>query len=156
MRLHQHSERRGLSITRRSRPNLSREPFILRDDVVRGYVLDLIGKLNLEKPWSVTVEPYKKKRSLSQNSLMWMWINDVADRVQDETGQDADDVHDFFKQKFLKPKVVEIAGETIMKYSTKDLTVPEMITYMDQIYAFVISELGILLPIPEELNRDRR
>ena len=96
---------------------------------------------------------YVKRRSLSQNALMWKWINEVADHVQRATGQDSDDVHDFFKRKFLKPKVIEIAGETVQKYSTKNLTVPEMTEYMNHIYAFVTSELGILLPIPEELGR---
>lgn len=133
---------------------MSREPYIIRSVEQRDRIRDLVAGLDLSKPWSVSVEPYRKKRSLSQNSLMWKWLNEVADQVQRETGQDADDVHEFFKQKFLKPQVVEINGETIMKYSTKNLTVPEMTEYMNRIYAFVTSVLGVLLPIPEELGRD--
>lgn len=133
---------------------MSREPYIIRDETMRQRVSDLVDALDVSKPWSVTIEPFKKKRSLSQNSLMWKWLNEVAAHVQRETGQDADDVHEFFKRKFLTPQVVEIGGETIMKYSTKNLTVADMTEYMNRVYAFVTSELGILLPIPEELGRD--
>lgn len=132
---------------------MSRKPYIVSDEATRAAVSALVGKLALEKPWAITVEPYVKKRSLSQNSLMWRWINDVADKVRDETGNDADAVHDFFKQKFLSPEIVEIGGETTARYTTTNLSVQEMKDYMDRIYAFVTSELGILLPLPEEMLR---
>ena|SRR3990167_4325161 len=128
---------------------MSREPIILRDDVVRGYVLDLIGKLNLEKPWAVTVEPYKKKRSLNQLGLYWKWVGIVAN----ETGNDADDLHEFFKSKFLIPRPVEIGGEVINVRSTTKLDTAAMKEFMDRVYAFAGSELGIMLPVPEDMGR---
>ncbi len=108
----------------------------------------------MSKPWSVTVEPFKKKRTLSQNGLYWKWLERTVDIVARETGNDKDDLHDIFKEKFLTPKIVEFDGQVHRKYSTKNLTTAEMSEYMNRIYAFVTSQLGIILPIPEELHRD--
>ncbi len=125
---------------------------IIRDQATRLHVLDLIAALSPDKPWAITVEPYKKRRSLSQNALMWAWINDVAKHVHEATGQDNDEIHEFFKGQFLPRRIIEIGG--IVENapgSTKDLTTAEMATYMGQIYAWVTSELGLLLPVPEDM-----
>src|SRR3990167_5513766 len=117
---------------------MSRAPYIIHPDnrdVRLKRLHELLDELKSDKPWSVTVEPYVKRRSLSQNALMWKWINKVADHVQRATGEGSDDVQDFFKRNALKPKVIEIAGETVEKYSTKNLKVPEMIEYINHIYA---------------------
>ena len=132
---------------------MARVPIQLTDEKTRKGVLDLIAALDISKPWQVQIEPVKKKRSLSQNALMWAWLNKVADIIHNETGQDADDVHEFFKAKFLPGKTVEINGEAMTYRTTTKLTVSEMTEYMNKIYAFTTSELGLLLPLPEELGR---
>lgn len=125
-------------------------PIVIRDETMRQRVLDLIGSLDPSKTWQVTVEPYRKKRSLNQNALMWKWLNEVAGHVRDHTGMDSDDIHEFFKQKFLPSRIIEIAGETVEHRTTTKLTTAEMSEYMDAIYRFCTSELGLLLPLPEE------
>ena len=123
---------------------------IIRDEGMRTRVVQHIANLNIAKPWAITIEPYRKKRSLSQNSLMWKWVNEVAEHVRDATGQDADDIHEFFKVKFLPSKIVEINGETIEYRTTTKLSTAEMSQYMDMIYAWVTTELGLLLPMPQD------
>jgi hypothetical protein len=130
-----------------------RPAYVLRDETIRANVLRLIAALDLSKPWQVTVEPFRKPRTLSQNALMWKWLNDVAEAVSQHTGMDADDIHEFFKKKFLTPRIVEIGGEAVERYTTTNLSTAEMSRYMDRIYAFVTSELGILLPLPEEMHQ---
>ncbi len=125
-------------------------PVIIRDEGMRTRVVQHIANLNIEKPWAVTIEPYKNRRSLSQNSLMWKWLEEVVAHVHQSTGQDKEDIHEFFKQKFLTPKIIEFNGETVKKWSTKNLTTAEMSQYMDQIYAWVTTELGLLLPVPQD------
>ena len=129
-------------------------PLTIRDERDRERVLGLIGALNIAKPWTVTVAPYRKARTLSQNALMWKWINEVADHVREHTGMDSDDVHEFFKAKFLPARVVELSGEAIEYRTTTKLTTTEMHDYMERIYAFCTSELGMYLPVPEDLGRD--
>lgn len=130
-----------------------KQEIIIRDEVLRSRVIDLIRTLNLGKPWCVTLEPYRKRRSLSQNSLMWAWLNEVADHVSQHTGTDIDDIHEYFKQQFLPAKIKEVLGETIEVRSTTKLTTLEMASYMEKIYAWVTSELGVLLPLPQEFQK---
>ena len=121
-------------------------PLIIRDETMRASVCRLIAGLDLAKPWAVTVEPHKERRSLGQNSLYWQWIGIIAQ----ETGNDPDTVHEVFKQKFLIPDEISFMGEKILYRSTARLDTGKMTTYLDQVYALATQELGILLPVPED------
>ena len=121
-------------------------PLIIRDEPMRASVCRLIAGLDLSKPWAVTVEPYKERRSLNQNSLYWQWIGIISR----ETGNDPDTVHEAFKQKFLIPEEISFMGEKMLYRSTAKLDTRSMSEYMDKVYAFTTSELGILLPVPED------
>src|SRR3990167_3919582 len=123
-------------------------PLIIRTEEMRARVCRLIAGLDLKKPWEVTVGPYKKRRSLNQNSLHWKRVGIIAQ----ETGNDADVVHDFLKDKFLIPNEVEIAGEKRLCRSSAILDTHEMSDFMEQIYAWAAQELGILLPVPEDTD----
>jgi hypothetical protein len=127
---------------------VSREPYIIRTEVQRDAIRDLVAKLDVSKPWSVTVDPYRKKRTNSQNNLYWKWISIVAR----ETGNSKDDVHDAFKQMFCPPRVVKIGDDERSIYTTTKLTTQEMTDYINAVYAYATSELGYLLPLPEEAH----
>ncbi len=131
----------------------AKQTVIIRNETLRQRVLDLIGALSPDKVWRVTIELHKKRRSLSQNSLMWLWLDQVADHVHQYTGQDKDDLHEIFKQKFASVKCVGLGDDEYLVRSTRKMTTAEMSNYMDAIYAFCTSELGLLLPLPEELGR---
>lgn len=111
--------------------------------------------LDMSRKYSLTIEPYTKRRSLSQNALMWTWIGEVAEHVCKHTGMDADKVHEFFKGKFLHPEIITIHGEEVESRSTKGLTTAQMKDYMDRIHAWVSTELNITLPLPDDLGRGR-
>ena len=131
------------------------QPSILvSDEGTRARVIEHISGLNLNKPWRVTVEPHRERRSLNQNALMWAWVNRVAAHVHEATGQGNDEIHEFFKGQFLPWRVIEIGGivETVPG-STKKLSKAEMSEYMNKIYAWATSEMGLLLPLPEDLGR---
>ena len=53
-------------------------PYIVRDEYMRGRVLDLISKLDLSKPWQITVEPHRAARSLNQHNLYHLWVGIIA------------------------------------------------------------------------------
>lgn len=125
---------------------MSRQPYIVRSVEQRDAIAALVGKLDPEKVWAVTVEPYKKKRSLNQNALYWRWVSIIAR----ETGNSHDDVHEALKAKFCPPRTVALGDEERQIRSTAKLTTEAMNEYMDQVHAFATSELAILLPLPEE------
>ena len=123
---------------------------IIHTEEMRAGVCRFIAGLDLEKPWSVTIEPHKERRSLSQNSLLWKWNGIIAQ----ETGNDVDLVHDTLKKKFLAPEEITLFGEKTLYRSTARLDTRAMSTYLDQVYAFATSELGILLPVPEDETKE--
>lgn len=134
-----------------------KQTIVVSDNRTRMQAIRALQNLDTTKPWEITVQRKRKKRTLKQNALMWKWINEVADAVAEHTGHDADDIHEFFKAKFLPAagrKIVEIDGETVERRTTTALDTAGMGRYMDAIYAFVVNELGILLPVPEEYGRD--
>lgn len=94
-----------------------------------------------------------KRRTNSQNALYWKWLTEAVKAVSDHTGNDIDDLHEFFKHKFLSPRIIEVRGETVRQYTTTKLTTQEMADYTNRIYAWVAAELGISLPLPEEMGR---
>lgn len=130
--------------------------YILRSDAVRANCIRAIQSLRLDgKPWHVRIEPYKKRRTLSQNALMWAELNWIVDAIGRETGNDADDLHRFFKRKFLPPRIIEINGEVMeLEPTTTTLTTVGMSEYMERIRAWCASELGLVLPEyrPDERN----
>jgi hypothetical protein len=125
---------------------------ILRDERLRQIVLDFVGKLDIAHPWKITIERYKKKRSLSQNALYWKWVGIISD----ETGNDRDEVHEFFKVKFLTPTIIEMGDTAIACRTTTKLSTQDMSDFMEKVMAFSTGNLGILLPIPEEMHMHDR
>lgn len=132
--------------------------FTIGDETGRKRVLDFITNLtvDLKKPWKLTLEPLKKKKTASQNRLMWLWLDEVAGEISKESGHTSDEVHDFMKKKFLSPKRIEINGEILDRYSTKDLTVAEMTEYLNRIYIWGTSEMGMFLTFPGDQGREIR
>lgn len=126
---------------------MKKQTIIVRDPVTRARAINFIGMLNTDKPWEVKIGPYKTNRSLEQNALYWKWLGIIAK----DTGHDADEIHEFCKQKFLEPIFVDINGEVHeARRTTTKLKVDEMSAYMNRVYAWATSELGILLPLPED------
>lgn len=128
---------------------MSREPYIIRSVEQRDAIAALVGKLDPEKVWSITVEPYRKKRTNSQGALYFKWVGIIAR----ETGNSQDDVHEALKAKFCPPRTVTLGDEERHIRTTTKLSTAEMSAYMESVQAFAASELAILLPIPEELHR---
>lgn len=120
----------------------------------REQALRFIAGLSDRQKWVVEVKRYVKKRTLSQNNLMWMWLEHAAKAAGDEHGADKEVMHQMFKQRFLTPvHTFEHDGEVFGVYSTKGLSTIEMRDYMEQISRFCAQELGVHVPIPEEFYR---
>ena len=129
---------------------MKKQEIHLANNDTRQRLIEFFANLNLEKPWTVTIAPFRQKRTLSQNALMWKWLNEVAEAAADYTGFSADELHDYFKGRFCPVKEVTIAGVTVERRSTANLTVDEMSEYMTRVHAFVTTELGLYLTLPEE------
>jgi len=117
----------------------------------RQRAMEILRGLPLEPVCEVTFREAKSKRSLAQNSIYWKWVDCIRLHVMDSTGQaySADQMHEWFKAKFLPTSTVEIAGEVQRcRLSTTVLNTAEMSEYMDKIDRFCVSNLGLYLPQP--------
>ena len=101
-----------------------------------------LSGLNENTLLSVSVEKRKNKRSLTQNAYYWVYLG----VIENETGNNADDLHELFKRKFLKPVTKTILGEEVkLPASTTNLDKLSFGEYMDKICALT----NVPLPDPE-------
>jgi hypothetical protein len=114
----------------------------------RDMIIGQIKRLDLKKIYTVEITEKKVKRSLSQNSLYWLWLT----CIEAETGNDKGDLHEVFKVKFLDSKAVELFGTVFLRSSTTNLDTKQFKEYLDKIQLFASVELAIILPDPEDLR----
>jgi hypothetical protein len=113
------------------------------------------------KPCYVKVEEYKNPRSLSANSLYWVWMDDLAKlfnkkglQIQGEEGERAyekDDCHDLMRSMFLGKEVKTLSKTKIERLkSTRKLNSSEFCHYLSQIEHWSIDKLRHTLPNPAD------
>lgn len=96
--------------------------------------------------YTITIKRASEKRSISQNDLMWMWLQCISN----ETGTDKNDIYMYYCKKFLM-KTVTIGNRMERIYTTSSkLNTVEMTNFLNQIQADAQTELGITLPLPED------
>jgi hypothetical protein len=123
--------------------------FTISDQKSRQAVINYVNRLpDNGKCFKVAITVQREKRSLPQNRLYRMWVSLIAD----ETGNNADDLHEAFKMMFLGTKDFTI-GETSAKapISTTSLDTLQFTSFLERLEAWVTSELSILLPHPEDM-----
>ena len=119
---------------------------IYNSDSLQG-VIDYIKKLNPEKKYNVSITLKRQIRTVPQNRLYWLYLT----CIEQETGMDKEDLHIFFKQKYLRKEDLTIGSETIPQtISTTKLTTAQFVDYTNKIVAFASAELGIVLPDPAD------
>lgn len=123
------------------------QSIILRTQAQIDLAVKVIGRINPdpEHPLEVLLRRHKKKRSLEQNALYWSWLGIISRH----TGNDTEQLHEAFKQRFAEAMVADVFGKTVTIYSTAKMKVGEMSEYLDRVFAFAASE-GIVLPLPED------
>ena len=96
-----------------------------------------------DKIYTIDIKQVKKNRSIPANGLYWTWLT----CLMAETGNDKQDLHEYFKQRFLPMQMITIFGQTGHRStSTKDLNSLEFAKYMTKVQVFANTELGIILP----------
>lgn len=122
--------------------------FKLNLEANRAAVCAYINMLDLKKArYSVSITKIREIRTFDQNRLYWLWIACICQ----ETGNDKDDMHEYFKKYFLGYSDKEMFGNTIRKVrSTSDLDTKQFTDYLEKIKTWASRELGIILPDPND------
>tara|TARA_R110000751_G_scaffold37511_2_gene90894 strand:+ start:1553 stop:1936 length:384 start_codon:yes stop_codon:yes gene_type:complete len=119
----------------------------IREERHRNHAIETIKALDIATVYEVTIKPYKRNRSLEQNSLMWKWYSIIAD----DLGYTTEEIHEEFMRKLLIPITMQTPSGMVEVYSTKKLKVKEMTAYLEGIER-TATEMGISLPRPYENN----
>lgn len=115
----------------------------------RQEVIDYISELPLNKIHHIKITQKREKRSIDQNSLMWLWLS----AVEQETGNNKEDLHDYFRAQYLGGEWREIFNDKYFKLkSTTQLNTLQFTNYLNKIQVFANTELSIQLPNPEDLK----
>lgn len=93
------------------------------------------------------IESLVRTRSLSQNNLYWMYL----EIIERETGNNANDLHEYFRRTLLSPKWLKVMGKEIkVPKSTTELKKNEFSEYMEKICA----ETGVPIPDTEQYLKE--
>lgn len=121
--------------------------FLVRDATDRQTIVDYLNRLPEGKAFEVSIRLHKEKRSNPQNNLYHSWLNIICK----ETKNDHETVHKALAKMFLGVEVSEFGGQRIAKVkSTTTLNTEEFTEYLNNIEAFAATELGIILPHPDD------
>lgn len=87
---------------------------------------------------SLEVSTRKSKRSGEQNRYYWLYLT----LIKEETGNEIEDLHSYFKGKFLTQRISEIYGDKYrVTKSTTDLSKGEFCEYLVNISSLTQVEL---------------
>lgn len=105
------------------------------------FVAERVRQLDTQRPWEVILRPYRRLRTLNQNRRYWKLLQIASE----STGNEAEDLHEFFKLKYLEPVTVSIGGQAkIVATSTTRLNTQEFSEYVNRVESFLVGE-GIWL-----------
>lgn len=135
---------------------MNTQRFLIRDDRIRHNAMAAVSNLPGEQDghcWEVNIKPYKRKRSLEQNALLWMWYGVIQRHLEESVGQIASawELHEHFVALLCPARTIEIAGEaTAVRKSTSQMTVGEMSEYLNRLEMYCADRLDLILPRPLE------
>ena len=120
-----------------------------------GLVVSEITKLVLSstKSFRLTIVEWREKRSLSQNSMMWMWMTEIDKQkpLKCDTGEfkGSELWHEVFKKYYCDSKQITDGDNYMVVKTTTLLDVGEMTHYLNKIESWCMDK-GIKLTIPED------
>lgn len=121
----------------------------IKSDTDKGVVKQAIDQLDMTvgKTYSISITTHRKIRTIPQHRLYWLWLTCISE----ETGNDKETLHEYFKQEFLGRIIVKIFKQEVYPCkTTTGLNTKEYTTYLERIKVFAASELGIVLPEPKD------
>ena len=142
---------------------MHRRTYILRTTEDAAKLAERMRAAPITKPLKVEVSVAKKRRSLAQNALYWVWIDAIrlwlwesgVGHFDRDTGEvlrpyTADELHEWHKELFLPTPIVEVGGRVVKaRRSTGSLNVQQFTDYLEQIEAYW-GEQGFAVPHPGE------
>lgn len=100
--------------------------------------------------YTIIVKRRPKKRTISQNRLMWLWLAHIQKEEWDNIPATKEEWYGYYVLKFLtKPMPVGDHMEQTIK-TTSHLKTEEMAEFLNNIQLHAATVLGISLPNPDD------
>jgi len=119
---------------------------IIHNNADLAYCVDFMMSIEITKPMRFECSVIRGKRSLNQNSLLWLWC--TALEKDSETGYTKDEFYQYFLDKFAPRK--EIFTNLVI-VTTSQMDSKQMSDFLDSIQRLAITELQFKLPDPEDI-----
>jgi len=108
--------------------------YIFNRENLLEYIATLKGRVQ------ILIDKIRSNRTLDQNRFYWFYLSIIAK----ETGDNPNDLHEYFKRRLLPPRFVKVLGRTIrLPATTTKLSKSEFAEYLDKICALTN------IPIPD-------
>ena len=123
---------------------------IIRNEADKQTFINLIAdrKIIEGKKYIGEFKQIQSKRTLDQNALFHLWCN----VIESETGQSADDVKEYIKQKFMPAVTKQIFDLDVQIWRTRDLNTLEFYNLLRFFKEWAMDTLGIPLLTLEDRN----
>lgn len=103
-----------------------------------------IAGLPKSVPYVLTIKPWHKQRTVRQNKLYRVWLH----RMSDYTGYTEEEMHDYYKTKFLLGR--KVFDDIVAVPSTKHLTTAEFSGYLQKVHQHYLDKTDEALPWPDD------
>lgn len=130
-----------------------KKTFTVQTNGVRLAVIKIIQSLRL--PFEIVLQTVDTTRTVAQNRMYWMWMEEIADQVLIEgKNLTQEDWHDLCRMKFLGVKTIKIGHKEFPRpaKSTKELGVKGFSEYLLEIETHFLAK-GVLLTFPDDYEK---
>jgi len=112
-------------------------------------VLDMWLKTMPNGQWTLKMEKTKSQRTVSQNALLWLWMEAASQWWYEASGvrYTKEQMKEYFARLFLP--VTDPDGNTIGG-STSGLGTEQMTEFLENIRVYALEKWGLELPLPED------
>ena len=126
---------------------MAKQTWVLRTDAVKDNCIAAIHEATATgKLFRVTLQAYRKPKTIPQNNTLHMWIGEAADT----TGHTLDEMKKLVKDMFYPKEERLIAGQVVWwPKSTTELTVDECSMVMERMLAEWAEYVDFTIPDPE-------
>ena len=107
---------------------------------------NFIASFKEEEKLEIRIRKFRKKRTLPQNNLYWLWLEIIGENL----GYEPEELHSSFKAMFLTDHTAKLP----LVRSTTALTKNEFILYLDKIER-KMAEMDIILPNSEDYYENK-
>jgi len=100
-----------------------------------------------DKETIIDLTEKRSKRGVSANNLYWLWLG----YLEEKTGNDSNDLHNFYKDEFIGIRTKEILGKMIIiQPTTTDKDTKQFSYYMNKVKGHAFHFFNENLPEPED------